>query len=57
MIKRKFINIAKSVISLEIKALQNLRKNINNSFNDAVIEISKCQSKVILCAQIFQVFH
>ena len=49
MIKRKFINIAKSVISLEIKALQNLRKNINNSFNDAVIEISKCQSKVILC--------
>ncbi len=49
MIKKKFINIAKSVISLEIKALQNLRKNINNSFNDAVIEISKCQSKIILC--------
>jgi arabinose-5-phosphate isomerase len=49
MIKKKFINIAKSVISLEIKALQNLRKNINNSFNDAVIEICKCQSKVILC--------
>ena len=49
MIKKKFINIAKSVISLEIKALQNLKKNINNSFNDAVIEISKCQSKVILC--------
>ena len=49
MIKKKFINLAKSVISLEIKALQNLRKNINNSFNDAVIEISRCQSKVILC--------
>ena len=49
MIKKKFINIAKSVISLEIKALQNLKKNINNSFKDAVIEISKCQSKVILC--------
>ena len=49
MIKKKFINIAKSVISLEIKALQNLKNNINNSFNDAVIEISKCQSKVILC--------
>ncbi len=49
MIKKKFINIAKNVISLEIKALQNLRKNINNSFNDAVIEISRCQSKVILC--------
>ena len=29
--------------------IENLRKNINNSFNDAVIEISKCQSKVILC--------
>ena len=49
MIKNKFINIAKNVISLEIKALQNLRNNINNSFNDAVIEISRCQSKVILC--------
>ena len=49
MIKKKFINIAKNVISLEIKALQNLRKNINNSFNDAVIEISRCQSKVIMC--------
>ena len=34
MIKKKFINIAKNVISLEIKALQNLRKNINNSFNE-----------------------
>ena len=49
MIKKKFINIAKSVISLEIKALQDLKKKINNSFNDAVFEISKCQSKVILC--------
>ncbi len=49
MIKKKFINIAKSVISLEIKALLDLKKNINNSFNDAVVEISKCQSKVILC--------
>ena len=49
MIKKKFINIATKVINLEIKALQNLKKNINNSFNDAVVEISKCQSKVILC--------
>ena len=49
MIKKKFINIARSVISLEIKALKDLKKNINNSFNDAVFEISKCQSKVILC--------
>ena len=49
MIKKKFISIAKEVISLEVKALQNLKKNLNNSFNKAVIEISKCQSKVILC--------
>ena len=49
MFKKKFIPIAKDVINLEIKALQNLKKNINNSFDKAVIEISKCQSKVILC--------
>ena len=29
--------------------LKKLKKNLNNSFNKAVIEISKCQSKVILC--------
>tara|TARA_B100001093_G_scaffold164058_1_gene156444 strand:- start:3163 stop:4131 length:969 start_codon:yes stop_codon:yes gene_type:complete len=49
MIKKKFIPIAKEVIGLEIKALQNLKRNINNSFNQAVVEITKCQSKVILC--------
>ena len=49
MNKKKFIPIAKEVISLEIKALQLLKKKINNSFIDAVIQISKCQSKVILC--------
>ena len=49
MIKKKFISIAKEVISLEVKALQNLKKNLNTSFNKAVIEIAKCQSKVILC--------
>ena len=47
--KKKFITTAKDVINLEIKALQKLKKNINNSFNQAVIQISKCQSKVILC--------
>ena len=47
--KKKFISIAKDVINLEIKALQKLKKNINNSFNEAVIQIAKCQSKVILC--------
>jgi arabinose-5-phosphate isomerase len=49
MNKNKFISTAKNVINLEIKGLQNLKKNINNSFNKAVIEIVKCQSKVVLC--------
>ena len=49
MNKRKYLSIAKDVINLEIKALQNLKKNLNNSFNKAVIHIAKCQSKVILC--------
>ena len=49
MKSKKFISTAKDVINLEIKALQKLKKNINNSFNDAVFQISKCQSKVILC--------
>jgi len=49
MQKKKFIKIAKNVINLEIKALEKLKKNLNNSFNQAVIEIAKCQSKVILC--------
>jgi len=46
---KNFISLAKEVIDLEIKALQKLKKNINNSFNRAVFEIAKCQSKVILC--------
>ena len=49
MKKKKFINVAKEVIGLEIKALVKLRKNINDSFNLAVQQILKCQSKVILC--------
>ena len=49
MNKGKFIKIAKEVVNLEIKALQNLKKNINNSFSQAVYQIAKCQSKVILC--------
>ena len=49
MRKRNFINDAKEVINLDIKALQKLKKNINKSINQAVIHISKCQSKVILC--------
>ena len=49
MNKNKFVSIAKEVINLEIKALQKLKKNINISFNKAVVQIAKCQSKVIVC--------
>ena len=49
MNKKKFISKAKSVINLEIKALQDLKKSINNSFSEAVLKIAKCQSKIILC--------
>ena len=49
MNKKKFQNIAKDVINLEIKALQKLKSNISSSFNEAVFQIAKCQSKVILC--------
>lgn len=47
--KKNFIKIAQDVINLEISALKSLKKTINNSFNDAVDSIVKCQSKVILC--------
>ena len=49
MIKEDYKKIAKNVIDLEIKALKKLKSSINNSFNDAVEAISRCQSKVILC--------
>tara|TARA_B100000787_G_scaffold98340_1_gene72521 strand:- start:1192 stop:2163 length:972 start_codon:yes stop_codon:yes gene_type:complete len=49
MKKKDYKKIAKNVIELEIKALKKLKSSINNSFNDAVEAITKCQSKVILC--------
>ncbi len=49
MKKKSYIKNAKDVIDLEIKALKKLKKNLNNSFNQAVTQIVKCQSKVILC--------
>jgi arabinose-5-phosphate isomerase len=49
MNNKKFLTTAKDVINLEIKALQRLKKNINKSFSEAVVEIANCQSKVILC--------
>ena len=47
--KKSFIKTAKEVINLEISGLIKLKKTLNNSFNKAVNEIAKCQSKVILC--------
>jgi len=49
MKKKDYKKIAKKVIDLEIKALKKLKSSINNSFNEAVDAITKCQSKVILC--------
>ncbi len=49
MKKKKYTKIAKEVIDLEIKALKKLKNNIRDSFNLAVEQILKCQSKVILC--------
>ena len=47
--KKSFIKTAKDVINLEISGLMKLKKSLNNSFNEAVKEVAKCQSKVILC--------
>ena len=49
MKKKDYKKIAKNVIDLEIKALKKLKDSINNSFNDAVEAIAKCQSKIVLC--------
>jgi arabinose-5-phosphate isomerase len=49
MKKKDYKKIAKNVIDLEIKALKKLKSSINDSFNEAVEVIAKCQSKVILC--------
>ncbi len=46
--KKKFINIAKGVIDLEIDGLKKLKKYIDPSFEKAVRAIANCQSKVIL---------
>ncbi len=49
MNKKDYKSIAKDVINLEIKALQKLKKSLNQNFNKAVDAIVNCQSKVILC--------
>tara|TARA_Y100001935_G_C17268722_1_gene490638 strand:+ start:424 stop:1395 length:972 start_codon:yes stop_codon:yes gene_type:complete len=47
--KKKFNNIGKKVIELQIKALKKLKNSIGNSFDQAIDVLSKCQSKIILC--------
>jgi arabinose-5-phosphate isomerase len=47
--EKNYKKIAKDVIGLEIKALKKLKNSINDSFNNAVNSIVKCQSKVVLC--------
>ncbi len=49
MKKYKYKKIARNVIDLEIQALKKLRSSINNSFDQAVDAMVKCQSKIILC--------
>ena len=49
MNKKKFVSIGKEIIDLEIAGLKKLKKSINSSFDKAVKQIAKCQSKVILC--------
>ena len=49
MKKMNYMVIAKSVINLEIKALQKLKKSLNKNFDKAVNAIVNCQSKIILC--------
>ena len=46
---KNYRKIAYEVIDLEIQALKKLKRSINNSFDQAVNAIVKCQSKVILC--------
>ena len=49
MKKEKFKFIAKNVIETEIKSLQKLKRNLNNSFDEAVSTIINCKKgKVII---------
>ena len=48
MNKKKFTQVARNVIDLEIKGLQKLKNSIDNSFDKAVIEIGRasCRERV-----------
>ena len=47
--KKNFKKIGKNVIELQIQALKKLKRSINESFNEAIEAVVKCQSKVIVC--------
>ena len=47
--KKDFKKVGKNVIELQIQALKKLKRSINESFNEAIEAIVKCQSKVIVC--------
>ena len=48
MKKNKYKKSAETTINLQILALKKLKKNIGNSFNQAVKAIGECKSKCIL---------
>ena len=47
--KNEIRKIGKSVIDLQIKALEKLKYSINDSFEKTVNAITKCKSKIIIC--------
>ena len=49
MKKIDYKSIAKEVINLEIKALQKLKRSLNQNFDKAVNAVVSCQSKLIVC--------
>ena len=48
MAKTNFTKIAKEVIETEIQSLKKLKKNIKNSFNEAVQAILNCKKGMII---------
>ena len=47
--KNEIYKIGQNVIDLQIKALKKLKSSMDISFNQAVMQILKCKSKVIVC--------
>ena len=45
---KNYKKIAKNVIDLQINGLKKLKKNIHASFDEAVVILARCQSKIIL---------